>query len=71
MCLRTYADGGSDTHGTSRQTPFQSLSKRHSCGGSQEKPHSMKTTFSSGNVAKTPSDTKLIICVCAMCAFDA
>ena len=39
---RTYSDGRSLTHGTSRQTAFQSLSKRHSSGGSHEKPHSSR-----------------------------
>ena len=68
MWRRTYSDGRSLTHGTSRHTPFQSLSNRQSCGGSQVKPHSRKAIFSSGSSEKTPSATKLIICVCAMWA---
>jgi hypothetical protein len=44
----TYSDGRSLTQGTSRQMAFQSLSKRHSSGGSHEKPASSRTTRSDG-----------------------
>jgi hypothetical protein len=36
------------THGTSRQTPFQSLSNRHNNVGSHAKPHSVTITRRSG-----------------------
>jgi hypothetical protein len=50
------------SHGTSRQTAFQSLSKRHSIGGTHEKPHSSSATRSDGTRSKTPSATRLITC---------
>ena len=61
----TYSDGLSLTQGTSRQIAFQSLSKRHSSGGSHEKPASSRTTRSAGTRSKTPSETRLSSCAWA------
>ena len=60
MCSRTYSDGRRLTHGTSRQTAFQSLSKRQSRNGSHAKPHSSSTTRRAPKRSNTPSETRLV-----------
>ena len=55
--LRTMSVGARSTHGTSMRSPRQNLVSRHRCAGSQVKPDSSSTTFRSGNLVNTPSQT--------------
>ena len=60
-----YSDGAIFRCGTSSLSRFQCLSSRQPSAGSQPKPHSISTTFRSGQRSNMPSMIMQVTMACA------